>query len=406
MEKSSLKRLGFTIIELLVVIVVIGVLASLSFVAYGSVRAKVIDESLAADILNMGSAQLKQKTNTGLSGKAYYSGSATDTSGLGFKPNNGNVVDVVTNATGYCIRGYNVGGTKNTIYNPSTKESSPGLCNQIDPSAEAIAASPLDSSVITCPAGFIIVPGSPTYGTGNFCVMKYEAKQVGATNVPISQASGLPWINISQTDAIANSTNVVGCTGCHLIKEKEYLTIVQNVLKVASNWSTGVVGSGYIYPGYGDSTTTTSLAASSNDSLGYYGESVSSGPQRRTLTLSNGAVIWDLAGNVWEWTSGTLTTGQPGVIGAGIDWREWTAVTAPGTLSPNVFPSGTGIAGASTWNSSKGIGQIYSNADETGTQRSFMRGGSWWDNHPGVLSLALNFMSGWSDSDVGFRVAR
>ena len=136
------------------------------------------------------------------------------------------------------------------------------------------------------------------------------------------------------------------------------------------------------------------------------GESVSSGPQRRTLTLSNGAVIWDLAGNVWEWTSGTFTTGQPGVTGGGIDWREWTAVTNLGTLLPNIFPSGTGISGANTWNNSKGIGEIYSTADETGTQRSFMRGGSWWGNYPGVLSVALNFMPDWSDLDVGFRVAQ
>ena len=415
MKKSSFRRSGFTIIELLVVIVIIGILASLSFVAYGSVRAKVIDESVTADVLRMKSAELKYKTDTGKSGEAYYNNNGTG-SDLNFTPSSGNFIDVAVypkiNPTSYCIRGYNTGGTKNTIWNSSTLESSSGTCDSTDlahylpPSDPASTESPLDSRAITCPTGFIVVPGSPTYGTGNFCVMKYEAKQVGSTNVPISQASGLPWISISQTDAIANSPNVVGCTGCHLITEAQYLTIIQNVLKVASNWSTGIVGSGYIYSGYGDSTTTHSLAASSNDSLGYSGESVSSGPQRRTLTLSNGAVIWDLAGNVWEWTSGTFTTGQPGVTGGGIDWREWTAVTNLGTLLPNIFPSGTGISGANTWNNSKGIGEIYSTADETGTQRSFMRGGSWWGNYPGVLSVALNFMPDWSDLDVGFRVAQ
>ena len=139
MRKSNF---GFTIIELLVVIVIIGILASITFVAYGSIQAKVIDESVATDVLRMGSAQLKYKTDTGVSGKAYYSGSATDTSGLGFKPNSGNVIDVVTNSTGYCIRGYNIKGTKNSIYNPSIEESTPGICNQIAASAAAIADSP------------------------------------------------------------------------------------------------------------------------------------------------------------------------------------------------------------------------------------------------------------------------
>ena len=139
MRKSNL---GFTIIELLVVIVIIGVLASVTFVAYGGIQAKVIDESVTADVLRMGSTQLKYKMNTGISGKAYYSGSATDTSGLGFKPNNGNVIDVVVNSSGYCIRGYNLKGTKNSIINASVEESVAGTCtlgetNYIPPSAAA-----------------------------------------------------------------------------------------------------------------------------------------------------------------------------------------------------------------------------------------------------------------------------
>lgn len=121
--------------------------------------------------------------------------------------------------------------------------------------------------------------------------MKYEAKQVGATNVPISQAAGTPWVNISQTDAIANSPNVAGCTGCHLITEAEWLTIAQNVLSVASNWSGGVVGSGYIYSGHNDGAPNAALAADTNDANGYYGETNIVGNQRRTLTLTNGAVI-------------------------------------------------------------------------------------------------------------------
>src|SRR5450759_3468925 len=169
------------------------------------------------------------------------------------------------------------------------------------------------------------------------------------------------------------------------------MTIAQNVLSVASNWSSGVVGTGFIYSGHNDNAPANALAADSNDANGYSGTGQSSpSNQKRTLTLSNGEVIWDLAGNVWEWTSGTSTTGQPGITGTGGNWREWTAVTNPGTISPNPSASVTGITGASGWNSGNGIGLIWSNTEEAGL-RGFRRGGAWnAATYSGVLALGLN----------------
>ena len=265
------------------------------------------------------------------------------------------------------------------------------------------------ASSLTCPTGFIPVPGSATYGTSNFCVMKYEAKQVGSTTTPISTAAGLPWVSITQTAAIANSPNVASCTtGCHLITEAEWMTIAQNVLNVPSNWSTGTVGSGYIYSGHNDNVPANSLAADASDANGYSGTgNVSPSNQRRTLTLSNGEVIWDLAGNVWDWTSGTVTTGQPGVAGnAYAAWIEWPNVTTPGTLAVNVFPSGTGITGANSWTSANGIGQLISNPAETGLH-GFFRGGRWASGvTAGVLTLNLGNTPGLSNTGFGFRVSR
>ena len=221
--------------------------------------------------------------------------------------------------------------------------------------------------------------------------MKYGAKNVGG--VATSQAALTPWVSISQTDSI--TTAAAACTGCHLITEGEYLTIAQNVLTVPSNWSGGTVGSGNIPRG------------NSNSSAAMDATSDLTGVNKRTLTLTNGEVIWDLAGNVWEWTSGTSTTGQPGVTGnAYASWIEWPNVTTPGTLSPNVFPSGTGIAGASSWNSGNGIGQLISNPAETGL-RGFIRGGPWnYGSNAGVLTLHLSSSPGIAYTDVGFRVSR
>lgn len=263
-----------------------------------------------------------------------------------------------------------------------------------------------DSPPVPCAPGFIVVPGSPTYGTKDFCVMKYEAKRDGATAIPISQASGLPWDDgIVQSEAIANSSRVNGCTGCHLITEVEWLTIAQNVASVSGNWNNGEVGSDYIYSGHNDGEPATILAASSDDNDGYYGETNKGGNQKRTLTLTNGEVIWDLAGNVNEWTTGVIASGQqPGVIGdTGYVSREWTDITAPlqNGLPSNVMPGYTGIAGASGWHSCQGIGNIESYRNEL-IEVGIVRGGE-WDDENWVGVFAMRFDRG---GTRGFRVAR
>ncbi len=107
-------------------------------------------------------------------------------------------------------------------------------------------------------------------------------------------------------------------TGYHLITNNEWMTIARSAESVGSNWSSGIVGSGYIYSGHNDESPYGTLVASVDDTQGYINTgdkaSTSDGSygnyssdieqaykgQRRTLTLSNGQIIWDLAGDVWE----------------------------------------------------------------------------------------------------------
>ena len=141
--------------------------------------------------------------------------------------------------------------------------------------------------------------------------MKFEAKDNSGTATSV--ASGMPWASVTLAQAQSNSA--AACAKCHLMTLNEWLTIAHNLMNTGSNWSGGSVGSGAIYTGHNDSVPAERLAASTNDSDGYSGTENASGNQRRTLTLSNGEVIWDFSGNVWELVDKTTGSDQqPGLV--------------------------------------------------------------------------------------------
>ena len=393
--KSREHNRAFTIVELLVVIVVIGIMAAIVLISYTGVQNKAVMTSLALD-LNGASKQLA----------LYYTDHGTYPTSLDV--NNCPLGSAPSPDTKYCIKPSsnttftyksNLTTIPQTFALTATKSGISYItANNTTPAQ--ISANPN----ISCPAGFIPVPGSIAYGTADFCVMKYEAKQADSIT-PISRAAGMPWVNINQNDAATYSKNVAGCAGCHLITEAEWLTIAQNVLSVPGNWSTGTVGSGYIYSGHNDNAPANALAADSNDANGYAGETNTGGNQRRTLMLTNGQVIWDMAGNDYEWTSGTLTNGQPGIIGeTGYGWKEWNSTNVAGSLSPSPFPSYANPA-AGSWGSSQGIGLLCSYNTDVGL-RGFIRGGSWYfANYAGVFMLNLTNSPDLTHNTVTFRVA-
>jgi len=246
---------------------------------------------------------------------------------------------------------------------------------------------------VECPTGFILVPGNAVLGTTtDFCVMKYEAKNV--SGVATSQADGAPWVSINQTDAIAECSDI----GAHLCTVNEVQTINRNIEAQGANWNSTVVGTGSLWKGHEDNSPANALVASSNDS-DYYSGTGDSGTslQRRTHTLSNGNVIWDWSGNVWEWMYGE---GAGGTIGSDPAWYstggwiEWNNTQLDSPERGKLGPSYSG------WTADNGIGRYYGGV---GTN-AFRRGGSWsLGADAGVFALDLHNAPSGSYAGIGLR---
>jgi len=395
MNTLSFYRKGFTIVELLIVVVVIAILAAITIVAYNGIQNK------AKNSASISNAQQAGKKIT------MYAVSNSDTlpatAAVAGLINSGNVAyqytpNTTVSPNSFCVTTTSSGTSAHVAGTTGGVSTA-----TVGPCAGHTGTSPTtlaDGS--TCPAGYIVVPGSSLYNTNAFCVMKYEAKYNVSSGTAVSTIASTPWESISQTNALTAAT--AACSGCHLITESEWLSIAQNVMSVGSNWSGGTVGSGSMYRGHTDSTPFNTLAAST-DNDGYSGTGQTAAEQRRTLTLTNGEVIWDLAGNVWEWTDNTTegAGNQPGA--SGYAWRNWNALSVQGNLSPNPSPSYANPLAAG-WTSSQNIGQVYSSASETAV-RGFFRGGTWYDgDSAGVFALYLGDAPSSMNTRIGFRVAR
>ena len=401
---------AFTIVELLIVIVIIAILAAITIISYTGISNRAKNSALSSS-LQSGAKKVAtyalQNSNTVPADKAAFLTIA------GYKDGNTTYQYTANTATTpnlFCITAtqdsisYHIAGNAEGVVNKPVQ----GPCLQPGTAIHSGTAPTKLADGSSCPTNYILVPGSSTYNQDSFCVMKYEAKNDGSGNA-VSTAAGTPWVSISQTDAKAKA-QAIG-TGYHLITEAEWMTIAANVLSVGSNWSTGTVGNGYIYRGHGDNSPANALAASTTDSDGYSGtgnSSSSGAEQRRTLTLTNGQVIWDLAGNVWEWTGQTITGNQPGLIPTDTgSWKEWTnSSLAMNGLSQLSRPESISAAAAG-WNGGNGIGKIWSNPGETGA-RAFLRGGKYnYNGNNGVTALNTNDAHpSLAAGDIGFRVAR
>lgn len=267
--------------------------------------------------------------------------------------------------------------------------------------ASSCSTANVSYTINACPAGYISVPSMASVGApDNFCVMQYEAKNSGGA--PVSTATGAPWVSINQVNAKAECQSLGA--NYDLISNPEWMAIARNVENVASNWTDGAVGSGCLKRGNVGGAN----ACAGGDS-GYNGSDPESGAGRNalaSLTLDNGEVIWDLSGNVWEWTDWTLggalstnmsQANKPSSGGTPVaSWIELTAVDTFTALSPaeSILPDDP------SFNASYGMGRYYAGT----SGGAALRGGIWGSGaNAGAFALYLVLSSTSSYTSVGFR---
>jgi formylglycine-generating enzyme required for sulfatase activity len=197
--------------------------------------------------------------------------------------------------------------------------------------------------------------------------------------------------------------------GAHLITNEEWTLLARDAESLASNWSGGSVGSGAMARGwaantaYGDTWTNTAVASSTGSSCLYNTAADTCGSSgtflyRRTLNLTNGNTIWDLCGNVWEWTHDICYLGTGTGYWYNSSWIEWN--------DSNVTDYEKLVAGpmSGSYAGSNGVGR-YLGCTTNGN--AFLRGGAWYDgSYAGAFALNLYTPPSYTNTNIGFRCAR
>jgi len=259
----------------------------------------------------------------------------------------------------------------------------------------------------------------------------------------VSTASGFPITYIPESDNTPdNAKNYCAQMGWHLITNNEWMTIARNVEKIAVNWcdsngtncgfAPGTKGK-ILANGHYDSNNEASAGGASFDSAIVAGKDNQpcfgtttdgsnqcggTSSQKRTLTLSNGEVIWDFAGNVWQWVDTTvMRKDQPKSTTNGILDKGWTRSDfAPGSLTSVITDNGQGASlgydafrpSNAAWNADNGVGRIYHYSSATDTDTTlytFIRGGNWkHGTDDGAFTIHMSPTPDKANiNDVGFR---
>ena len=211
-----------------------------------------------------------------------------------------------------------------------------------------------------------------------------------------------------------------------LISNDEWQTIARDIELVPSNWSENVVGgvstgggtdANELNHGHADNAPFEPLIANVDDNQGCdgTGQTCTGGAlgdwniEKRTHSLSNSEVIWDLGGNVWEWVKDDYINAS--VYGPGSYMSQVTAVSHTNVFSlsggttttarnakDQFSPLNDYISLSVGNNGGLGYGWLNYSAG------AVVRGGNWgFNTNSGVFAADLGYVPGFSFLLIGFR---
>lgn len=414
LKKHTAKH-GFTIVELLIVIVIIAILATIIIIAYTGIQARAQTAVLQGDLTN-DVQSLSQSRITSSNGQY-----PSDLASANLKAGNNVTYQYTYTAAddAYCLT-----ATSGSIaYMVSSSNSVPtnGVCpGQTAPGGSGLPAgyesaplasgasssfsgySPIEPS--TCPSAggsWIKVPGNSLYNqTNGFCVQQYAA--VNVSGVATSQNTGNKWTSITQPAAVTAAAAIT--SGSHLLSEYEWMTIAANAAAQPQNWGGGSVGSGSLP--IGSSTAT------------YGGVS---------LLLSNGQTIYFdtsalsyYASNEWTCYTGPsanncgLAAGSQPVPANAFYTDQFNLFTSYGAFTTNGSgyyygdPRYANSALGAYVNSSRNAGLGYlrsSYSSGSSTVFAFSRGNWIGATSSGIFTLYIYTTQTYAQATFGFRAA-
>ena len=292
----------------------------------------------------------------------------------------------------------------------------------------------------SCPDGFVFVSGSSYFETSSFCVMRWEAKAYdtneeevvadgcdGGCNanwadssiVPVSVAEGVPWRRITANSGNYDAIDACESQGWRLINNREWMTIARHIEANPDNWEDGVVGStvgdgGGLNRGAHRNNNQPAFNGSEDCLYFRYNSCGDSGDfvDRRTFYLSSGEVVWDFAGNLWNWVdfmedgssipSGNACSGDSQV------WRGFNGDSINDCVFSNGFSQNSSVDKRFEVGPLGGfnavdhrVGRIY---PRDTTNRFALRGGGWsYSGGAGVFALYLHLAPSSAHTHIGFR---
>lgn len=405
------KQPGFTIVELLIVIVVIGILAAISIVAFNGVQNKASKAVIDSDLHNA-TSQLEQYRTSTSSVDTYPSTLAT----ANLTPSYGTVFHYSYNSTAntYCLDATNSSGTFLTT--SSNRVVASGSC----PTAPAgYESAPIASGASTsfdgyspvqpssCPTeggSWIKVPGNSLYGTTNgFCVQQYPASNV--SSVATSKAAGPRWTAMNQPTAKTYAEAV--SAGSHLFSEFEWMTMATNAAAQPQNWSGGAVGSGTLSVGVSSAAYGGVSFVLSNGQTIYFDTGTTNSPYYTTYEFT--CYTGPSANNC-----GLAAQSQP-IPQNAYYTDQFGYFTSYGTLPTNADGRYYGdprygnpaLSSSVTSARNTGLGYLRSLYSSGSTQLySFTRGYWTGSNSAGLYTLYIYTLQTYAHAQYGFRAAK